>query len=219
LHKFLHQVCKNGPELSGWYLEWLKLCAKEFRRDGYSSTSSFVPPEMEGDGGDLAQPLNELFATLPAETQTTILPILDQHAAYLGTLTHSSTQKLDEIFKLSITRGGTVSGQKSAPNSQPPSRPLSPALPMETEDMDKENENKDRGPGAYLAKWKDLMDNAEITPQEGDGEKEGRNGNGIENGKADGEFGKNIEKPDPRIVEDALGSEFGKLLAERSCYW
>jgi len=85
--------------------------------------------------------------------------------------------------------------------------------------MDKENENKDRGPGAYLVKWKDLMDSADITPQEGDGEEEGRNGNGIENGKADVETGKKIEKPDPRIVEEALGSKFEKLLAEKSCYW
>jgi len=239
LHKFLHQVCKNGPELSGWYLDWLKLCAREFRRDGHSSSSPFVPPGMEGDAGDLSQPLNDLFATLPEETQNTIIPILDQHAAYLGTLHHSSTRRLDEIFKPSISRASTLSGQKSAPHSQPSSRPpssamsrapsfgwkrisrSSTALPLEKEEMDMGNENKNRGPGAYLAKWKDLMDNAEITPQEEDGEKEGRNGIGIGigSGKVNGEAGKKVERLDPKIVEEALGSKFGKLLAERSCYW
>lgn len=64
------------------------------------------------------------------------------------------------------------------------------------------------GPGAYLARWQDLLDCTPITPL-------GPTGRGA---VVDGQQRMGA-RPDVKPVVDALGGGFRELLAERSLYW
>ena len=102
--------------------------------------------------------------------------------------------------------------------------------------------SSDPGPGAYLARWQDLLDKTPITPQTQEGKLRQASSKDVVNESAadvDGERmvvfedeearGEKIKvgdgkgglagKPDVRVVVEALGGRFRKLLGERSCDW
>lgn len=118
-HKFIHQCCKNGPEVVGWYLEWAKIAASHFRRERSSSSSQLTTAKDDtststgiGAGtaaGALTEPLNTQFHSLPREMKKIILPILDQHAAYLESLHTSSRARLSAVLKSQPTSPTTHS--------------------------------------------------------------------------------------------------------------
>ena len=53
-HTFIHQICKNGPEVTSWYLAWAKTAAWQFRREVETKDEAAY-----GAAGDLTEPLQE----------------------------------------------------------------------------------------------------------------------------------------------------------------
>jgi len=141
-HRFLHQICKNGEELTGWYKEYMKEIVKEFQQAEISRSST---PEINGHGaedvsvskpsitaaGDMTQPLNDLIAELPPNDQKTILDVLEKYADYLSKLYAFSNERMKTT--LAMNTATTL------------------------------------GPGAYLQRWRDLMNKTLITPMTAQG--------------------------------------------------
>lgn len=246
-HKFCHQVCKNGNELTGWYIAWAKKSAFQFRRRTESSDSK------TRDAGDLTEPLNDLFAKLSAEQQEKILPILDQQIRYIDEMHASSHTRLDNVLSSPPSKNPAIARIVSASiNSRPSSRASSPApgdrgtrtpTGAQTPKFTVSGPSSDPGPGAYLARWQDLLDNTPITPLKPSGRIENASSKNVVKGSkkdVDGEElvdipngrtgaervservkgeGSKSGRPDVKIVVDAMGQDFRALLASRGVYW
>jgi hypothetical protein len=203
VHKFIHQCCKNGTELTGWYLDWVKAAAAKFKRDPADD------PTVR-DAGHLTTPLTTLFFSLPATTQAQILPILDAQAHYIDEMHAASANRLDAVLKSQPSRNPAIAKvlSSSAASSYPASssgtpdgsRAVTPVVP---------DPEGDYGPGAYLARWQDLLDSTPITPLGPTGKVGTNDGAKLEAGT----------KPDVKIVVETLGGGFRALLAEREAYW
>jgi hypothetical protein len=235
-HKFIHQCCKNGKELTSLYFEWAENAASQFRRDAQS-----IDPKA-ADAGDLTLPLNELFFKLPKDQQSKIISILDQHTQYLANMHDSSIRRFDDVLKSTpstdpaiarIISPGSGSSSRTASPHPKDSSIRSPFKPSS-------NSSINTGPGAYLSRWQDLLDNTLITPQTPTGEvttagEEATNGVGKEK-DTNVSVGKKsrleelrgldrettnskIGKPNVEIVIAALGKEFRALLGTRDVYW
>jgi Domain of unknown function in PX-proteins (DUF3818) len=237
-HKFLHQCAKNGKELTGWYLDWAKKAASQFQRDTKSSD-----PTAQ-DAGDLTKPLNELFSKLSSEQQKKILPILDGQSKYLDELHASSKIRLESVLKSLPSKNPTIAKVLSSASNSSRSSSRAPSPSPKGANTPTisgfSGPSADPGPGAYLARWQDLLDNTPITPLRPTGEVNAASSKEAVKGSAedvDGqqmanfveghpgtskvEGGDKVEskKPDVKIVIDAMGSDFRELLAARSLYW
>jgi hypothetical protein len=240
-HKFLHQVCKNGKELTGWYLDWAKQAAAHFRRQTDHSDAKVR------DAGDLTEPLNDLFSKLSAEQQSRVFPILDQQIKYIDEMHTSSHRRLEAVLSSPPSKNPTIAKIiASSGNSRASSRSSSPA-PSErgtqTPKISSTGPSSDPGPGAYLSRWQDLLDNTPITPLSASGKVEKASGKNVVKGSTkdvDGETlieapkgktgaekvrervsgeGSVSGKPDVRYVVEAMGKDFRALLAARGVYW
>jgi hypothetical protein len=240
-HKFVHQVCKNGKELTSWYLEWAKQAASHFRRDTPYSDSKVK------DAGNLTQPLNDLFSKLSIEQQDQIIPILDQQIKYIDEMHKSSESRLEAVIKSPPSKNPAISRiLASSHNSKSSSRASSPARSERSGHIPKVTSSgpqSDPGPGAYLARWQDLLENTPITPLSPGGKVEKASSKEVVKGSAtDVDGGKLVEipdgqtgaekvrervsgegskagKPDVRVVVEAMGRDFRAMLASRSVYW
>ena len=251
-HTFIHQICKNGPEVTSWYLAWAKTAAWHFRREVETKDEA-----THGAAGDLTEPLQDLFSQLPSEMQQQIVPILDQQNDFINAMHANSHARLETVLRSPPSKHPQISKifsssstASSRPSSQPPSRSSSPAPgPPHHPDTGSASAFKDStlpvpsvfsdpGPGAYLARWQDLLDKTPITPQSQEGRIRQASSKDVVNESAadvDGEKmvefeeeearGQKIQvkgggrKPDVRVVVEALGEGFRRLLAERSCDW
>lgn len=161
-HKFLHQCAKNGPELTKWFFDWSKHAAEQFKRQSSD----------DGDGpsgaGDISKPLHDLYSSLSAEDQEKIVPILDTHAKHLSTLHASSTARLTAVLESPATSHPVLA---SKPSSRSASGTTTPARSSSADATDP-------GPGAYLARWQDLLDHSAITPAQAEGGKVRSGGSG-----------------------------------------
>lgn len=238
-HKFMHQCCKNGKELTGWYLDWIKAAAAQFQQD----TTSLDPTTK--DAGHLTEPLNDLFFSLSQEQQDKFLPILDEQSKYLDVMHASSKQRLDSVLRSPPSKNPAVAKVlSSAASSQPPSRSASPDRTgksiLSPTLTDASGPVTDPGPGAYLARWQDLLDNTPITPLTASGKDKTASSKDVVDGSAmdvvDGEQmislpegnpgAKKVErggrasgKPDVKPVVEALEKDFRTLLGRRSVCW
>ena len=238
-HKFLHQCARNGKELTGWYLDWAKKAASQFQRD-----TTLSDPTAQ-DAGDLTKPLNELFSKLPSEHQEKILPILDAQSKYLDELHASSKIRLESVLKSAPSKNPAIAKVlSSASNSSRSSSRASSPGPKSANTptlSSSSGPSTDPGPGAYLARWQDLLDNTPITPLEPTGKvktassKIGMKGSTedmdgqqmvyfedgipIAGSVVGGSSKVGNKKPDVKIVIDAMASDFRELLATRSVYW
>jgi hypothetical protein len=240
-HKFLHQVCKNGKELTGWYLEWAKEAASHFRRETDHSDAKIR------DAGDLTAPLNDLFSKLSAEQQNRILPILDRQIKYIDEMHASSHKRLEAVLTSPPSKNPIIAKIiASSANSRSSSRSSSPAPSgkgTQTPKISPSRPSSDPGPGAYLSRWQDLLDNTPITPLSPSGKVEKAIGKAVVKGSTkdvDGEQlvevpdgktgaekvrervsgeGSTGGKPDVRTVVEAMGQDFRALLAARGVYW
>jgi len=64
-HKFLHQLCKNDKEVVGWYVEWAKKAALQFRQDTDA-------PSSNSGAGNLESSLQEMFQKLSPDKKNSI---------------------------------------------------------------------------------------------------------------------------------------------------
>jgi hypothetical protein len=131
-HKFVHQVCKNAPDLANQYRDYAKSVLDEFRGDMEAKSNE------ERGAGNMTAPLQSLFSTLSADKQQELAKLLDQHEKHLQTLKQTSHTRLDGI--MSSTR---QSANKKTTGSS--------AEPGTT-----------HGPGMYLSRWHSLLDSVRL---------------------------------------------------------
>lgn len=243
-HTFIHQACKNGPELTDWYLVWAKHAAAQFKRSAEASGGKDA-----ADAGKLNEELTALFTKLPADKQEKILPILDAQIQYLDEMHSGSRARLSAVLRSSPSKEKHIASifagdNSSRPASRAGSRAPSPAPPRTNDQQSTHKDPKaptpvvssDAGPGAFLSRWQDILDNTPISPhtQQGkpvkatnpqvvnestkdvDGEKLAE----FPAKEAKGDTVKpNAKKPDVRLIVDCMAEDFRRLLAEKSCDW
>ncbi|KAG9777749.1 hypothetical protein ABEF93_006679 [Exophiala dermatitidis] len=191
-HVFLHQCCKNDKELTGWYLDWAKQAAEQFKQEEETNPNSQQQHDTArggaGAAGKLTQPLQQLFVSLDQETQSRILPVLETHSAFLDEMHAQSQARLAEVLKSPPSKNPAIAkifatsngnGKSSSrPNTPRPPSSRAPSPPPDQNDTDDINEDNDNsensspiptvssspGPGAFLARWQSLLDATPITP-------------------------------------------------------
>ncbi|KAJ4289625.1 hypothetical protein N0V90_010954 [Kalmusia sp. IMI 367209] len=134
-HKFLHQVCKNAPDLANQYREYAQAVLSEFRVDNEARAAE---ENGERGAGSMTGPLQSLFHTLSAEKQEELRKLLDQHEKHLQSLKKTSHSRLQTIM--------------ASHASTSPSKRQSHAR------------GTTHGPGMYLSRWHSLLDSTYITP-------------------------------------------------------
>lgn len=252
-HTFIHQACKNGPDLTDWYLSWAKSAAAEFKRPPPPADN---PDPTHPDAGKLNTHLTELFNSLSEATRTSILPILDAQTRYLDDMHASSRVRLTSVLHSPPSKDkhiASIFSTSSAPSSRPPSRPQSPRPGENRTDAPQPSHAKPppgmappivtggAGPGAFLARWQDILDHTPVTPHSQKGKPQAASSGPVveasakdvdgekmvsfetskeeKKNKEQGQVGGGMKKPDVRIVVEAMGEGFRRLLAERSCTW
>jgi len=95
MHKFLHQVTKNAPDLAQDYLVYAKRIFSEFRVDERAKEAE---ERGEGGAGNMTAPLHSLFETLSKDKQEELKTLLDQHEKHLTTLKSTSQTRLESIM-------------------------------------------------------------------------------------------------------------------------
>lgn len=113
-HRFLHQVAKNGKEVTGWFQAYVHKAAAQFRQTEGSFNST------------LKESLVTEFGKLKADEQTAVRNEVDAFASYLDALHSSSAERIRDVIN-----------NKSSTTY---------------------------GPGAFLARWQDLLDSTLVTP-------------------------------------------------------
>ncbi|KAF7679594.1 hypothetical protein GT037_003342 [Alternaria burnsii] len=109
MHKFLHHVTKNAPQLAQDYLVYAKRIFSEFRVDDAAAKQE---EKGEGGAGNMTAPLHSLFETLGKEKQEKLKALLDQHEEHLQTLKSTSQTRLE-----SIMRPSSSSSSQSKPSA------------------------------------------------------------------------------------------------------
>ncbi|PBP17004.1 px domain containing protein [Diplocarpon rosae] len=94
-HRFIHQACKNGPELSSWYQEYARSSAAQFRVNDQTGDATSSPAPLAG-AGKLTASLETAVLQLPATQRAQVLAECDAFASYHARL--SSTSHADMIF-------------------------------------------------------------------------------------------------------------------------
>lgn len=124
-HKFIHQVAKNGKEVTPWWKEYVHNAASQFRSDEKPPPSeSVISAKMASGGAQKA--MEEVFSTLPHSDQEAVRAELTSHDKYLKDLHTASAARISAVILRS--------------HSTP------------------------YGPGAFLARWQNLLDSTLITP-------------------------------------------------------
>ena len=142
LYNWLHQVASQCPDIRDDFCAWAKETMKVFRQSKRAPPTPQADPEAKptdesnrtnqktkrrGAAGALSSNLQHLFASLPQETRSRILPAIDAHADYLTTLEHLSLTRMQHILdnmnttnNKSKTAPTTTSSAPSTPNPTPP---------------------------------------------------------------------------------------------------
>lgn len=228
-HKFINQLCKNGKEVTKWYLDWCHAAAAQFRRK--------EDVKKNEGAGDLTQPLNEIFSSIPETKRGDMISLLNQQSRYIAEMHAASRQRLDTVLKTPPSTNPSISRIFSNHFSRPNSRSSSPAPDADRGDKPDvvPTVKSDPGPGAYLSRWQDLLDSTLITPRTSEGpvRKAGEE-TVVVNSTVDVDGGKLVDyapgqkkvssakkasKPDVTVILDELLPSFRKLLAEKSCDW
>jgi hypothetical protein len=92
-HKFLHQVAKNGKEVTRWFREYAHAAASQFQVPGGHPSDLAASPAA----GSMTATLNSLVSNLADSDRAQVMPELDAHARYLAALQSSSRSRLDAV--------------------------------------------------------------------------------------------------------------------------
>ncbi|KAF1979230.1 hypothetical protein BU23DRAFT_563447 [Bimuria novae-zelandiae CBS 107.79] len=101
-HKFLHQVCKNAPDLANQYRDYARAVLAEFHVD-----SDATDDQAAHAAGNMTAPLQSLFSILAPEKQDQLKKLLGQHETHLQSLKKTSHTRLETMM---------FSGSPSKPN-------------------------------------------------------------------------------------------------------
>lgn len=97
-HKFLHQVAKNGKEVTSWWREYVHMAAAQFKRDEKPPPTESVVPEEKATGG-AEKAMVEAFAHLPSDDQTAIKAEIAAYEQYLDDLHAASAARISAVIK------------------------------------------------------------------------------------------------------------------------
>ena len=95
-HRFIHQVLKNGKDLSKWYREYAEHAAKQYKQETFHSRPEDHPTNKAA--GDFTPQLESLFGTLSDADKSIVLTEADKHAKYLSSLAETSTRRMKTII-------------------------------------------------------------------------------------------------------------------------
>jgi hypothetical protein len=112
-HRFLHQVAKNGKEVTQWFKDYIHQVTANFKQE-HTSPSIY-------------DSLSTAFDKLKPDEQDKVRKEVDASAKYLDALYASSAARISDV----------ISNKASTPY----------------------------GPGAYLARWQELLDSTLVTPE------------------------------------------------------
>ena len=108
-HRFIHQVLKNGKDLSKWYREYAEHAAKQYQQENFHPRVD--EHRSNAAAGDFTQQLESLFAALSGDDKSKVLKEADKHAEYLSSLTGTSTTRMKTVVRqLSQPNSDTVLG-------------------------------------------------------------------------------------------------------------
>ncbi|CAE6418054.1 unnamed protein product [Rhizoctonia solani] len=100
IHKFLHALAKNAPELKAAYLTWYKECMKVYARP----EDAYVPPTTDSGSGEvnsagtLTPDLLELVESLPEQDRVAVIAEVDEYVAWLKDLSSKSEDRTDKLI-------------------------------------------------------------------------------------------------------------------------
>ena len=97
-HRFIHQVAKNGQDITEEYRQYMHGVAAQFRVQDPNAKRS-----IEADAGALTPSLNELVDALQPSERATVTQELDAHAGYLKALSSQSTARTQAVMTASGT--------------------------------------------------------------------------------------------------------------------
>ncbi|KAK0105092.1 hypothetical protein ONS95_004545 [Cadophora gregata] len=149
-HRFMHQVCKNGPELSTWYKEYARASASHFRVNDQKENSA---SSNSGGAGKLTSQLEQALSQLPEKEKSQVLAECDAYAAYHAHL--ATTSKSDMIFEVEH-EPAPKKLKRVFTSSKPATREPSPTRPTP-------------GPGMFLRRWQAYLNATPITPSQLEG--------------------------------------------------
>ncbi|KAF2668589.1 hypothetical protein BT63DRAFT_425892 [Microthyrium microscopicum] len=98
LHKFLHQMAKNGGSVTEDYRTYAKEAAAQLK----SSRKEDTQPSA----GDMTLDLEKLVAALPADKQKQVLEAVDMYAGYLMALTSVTEDRVRGVVQGNAPRAG-----------------------------------------------------------------------------------------------------------------
>lgn len=95
-HRFIHQVLKNGKDLSQSYHEYATHAAAQYKQRSSQISSNETP--INTAAGDFTAELERLVSTIPDHEKITVMEEIDTHAKYLSAITEGSENKLRIII-------------------------------------------------------------------------------------------------------------------------
>lgn len=137
VHRFIHQICKNGPDLSKWYRDYAKAAASSFRCTDRAANY--------GGAGKVTSALSEAFSNLPEKQQAEVLAECNAYASYLSDLSSSSRSSMKYDISHHQSTKDVNKGPPSPANEGEPSR-------------------RRPGPGMFLQHWQAYVSETSITP-------------------------------------------------------
>lgn len=141
LHKFLHQVVKNDKKLARKWVKYAQTSAAQFRRekDGLPNDAA----------GDMTPALQDLFSKLSDDKRKYVADALDNYTAYSMALQSTSRDRWNSTLTAALSSPGTRSQRNSGSHLK---------------HHGQHTHQNPIGPGIYLSKWQNLLDNTPITP-------------------------------------------------------
>lgn len=90
-HRFLHQIAKNGPEVTEWFRQYALKFISQFQR----------ATDSPDGAGAMNSTLNSLYGKLSVEDREASTKALDAHSKYLTHLHESSAARMKSILSCS----------------------------------------------------------------------------------------------------------------------
>lgn len=214
-HRFAHQVAKNGKDVTKQYRQYAKDAAANFRQKKDGSKDGAA-------AGDMTPELSKLVTDLDTEKQKKVLNALDEYSAYTIALSCSSRDRLSSVLN-NATKSFSRSSSRDRSGNTSTSRPSSSSSNSST----LRGGGTTFGPGMYLPKLQQLIDETPITPKTIQGPiRHGADRSVRENEAVDVDGSRKVtaivsveelgvKAPDVGVVVDLLGQGFEDCLRKR----
>lgn len=99
-HRFIHQVARNGKQVTEWFREYTTSTAAMFRQKMEQDVDILADQsgaKAVAAAGDMTETLNSIFAELSEPDRQTVLSQIDAHARYLSSLSQGSSKRLRAV--------------------------------------------------------------------------------------------------------------------------